>query len=82
MTGGAGYKEVDKSRSGNLYPGDTGLCWQLFDNRLGERAWRHSGRLCQRQGDIRRKVSLARVFRRGHLNIDLEIGRDSRGLLQ
>ena len=82
MTGGTGDKKVDKPRPGHLDPGDTGLAWQLLDDRFGQRARRHSGRLCQGQGNIRRKVTLAQVLRRSHLNIDIEIGWNSRRVLQ
>ncbi len=82
MTGSTGNKEVDESRPGHLDPGDTGLGWQLLNDCLGQCTRRQTRGLCQGQGNIRGEVTLARVLRRGYLNVDVEIGWNARGLLQ
>jgi len=82
MTGRAANEEIDESRTGHLDSVDAVLCRQPGNDGLGQHARRHAGRFRQGQGNIRGEVTLARILRRRNLDIDVEIGRKLRILLQ
>jgi len=73
MAGRAGNEEIDEARTGYLDLVDIFLRRQRGDDCLGKLTRRHAGRFRQGQGDIRGKVTLARIFRRRDLDIDTEI---------
>ncbi len=82
VTGSAGDEKIDEPGPCHLDPDNAGLGRQPLDNGLGQRARRHTCRFRQGQRNIRREVTLARIFRRGYLDIDIEFVWNPRVLLQ